>query len=110
MIVEPVIYESTEKFIESCTNLKDRINRIQLVIAALDNMMITAATTGNYDEYSLDDGQTKIRTKYRDINAIANSIDKFDLILQKLYARLNNNKNGRMIRLVDTKNFYPRCR
>jgi hypothetical protein len=117
------IYTSFEKYIEAETDLMARIQRIDNIIIALENSMInagtvqpgkdTAALNEHTEEYSLDDGQTKIRTKYRNANefieATAAAINKFDFIKQKLIARLNNNRTGRVIRLVDSKNLNTGC-
>lgn len=111
------IYESVEKYVDQSADLIERIDRLGRIITALENLMLAAAETSNggtssvlIDEYSLDTGQTKIRTKYRDVAAIAGSIDKYDFIRQKLIVRLNKNANGRIIRLVDGKSFLPPCR
>jgi predicted nucleotidyltransferase len=100
-----MIFESAHDYILNVDDQLTRIARIGQIIAGLENMMIIAASTGNFDEYSLDDGQTKIRTKYRDAAAIAKSLADFDALQQRLLARLNNNKNGRVTRFMDSKNF-----
>lgn len=108
-----VIYESIQKFIECGIDTLDRINRLSVIIRLLEDSMINATINGDIatgtgvghvEEYSLDDGQTKIREKYRDVSAIAATIDKFDFLRQKLIARLNNQGN-RVFRLVDSKSF-----
>lgn len=116
-----VVYESIKQYIECSTNLVDRINRIDQIIEAIENSMLSRAETGggannstiNVEEYSLDDGQTKIRTKYRsseDFAAMGGMLAQLDFLKQRLIARLNNNITGRVIRLVDGKNFIGRCR
>ena len=94
-------FSSAQIYIECGRDLRDKINRLNAVITALETTALKAAETGNLDEYSLDDGQTKIRTKYRDANAVANSITAFETIRQ----RYINQLNGRHVRLVDSKNF-----
>lgn len=78
------------------------------MIAAIDNIIVTlmaaiakSATTGNMDEYRLDDGQTKVSVKYKDVAALSASFNS--LIQMKQY--YINALNGRMFRLADSKNF-----
>ena len=97
----PAIYDSAAIYIGSAADAAERIQRIQSVIYALEDVALKAAETGNFDEYSLDDGQTKIRTKYRDVSQIAAAISAFEKQKQKYINRLN----GRITRLVDGKNF-----
>jgi hypothetical protein len=99
-----VYFDSAEIYIRSARNLEERINKIGQIIDALENTMLSAAGKGDIEEYSLDDGQTTIRTKYRDMNAIRLSIAGFDALQDRLIAKLNN-RNGRVIRFVDSKNF-----
>lgn len=116
-----VVYESIKQYLECSTSLIDRIARIDQIIEAIELSMLTRAETAggtnnatiNVEEYSLDDGQTKIRTKYRsseDFSAMAGMLSQLDFLKQRLIARLNNNITGRVIRLVDGKNFIGRCR
>ena len=94
-------FSSAQIYIECGRDLRDKINRLNAVITALETTALKAAETGNLDEYSLDDGQTKIRTKYRDAVAVANSITAFETIRQ----RYINQLNGRHVRLADSKNY-----
>lgn len=103
--MDAVIYDSATIYIESVTELDARIAKIKQVIAGLETMAISAATTGNFSEYSLDDGQTKIRTVYRNMTEVLGAIQAFDNLLQMLLQRQNNNVHGRVHRFVDGKNF-----
>lgn len=99
-----IIYDSAAIYIEIATTLKDKIAKIDAVITALETSALTAAGKGAIQEYSLDDGQTKIRTVYRNAKEVADSISAFETIRQ----RYINQLNGRMTRLVDSKNFTNR--
>jgi hypothetical protein len=101
-----VIFDSASIYLECATTLQDKITRLDAVIDALITMSVKAAETGNFDEYQLNDGQTIIRTKYRDVVAVANSIAAFRRIRQDFI----NELNGRSFRLVDGKNFTGQCR
>lgn len=97
-----VYYDSADIYISSATTLREKITRIDAIITALEDTALVAAGKGDVTEYSLDDGQTKIRTVYRDAASIAVAIANFEQIKQRYVNRLN----GRHIRLVDSKNFY----
>lgn len=96
-----VYYDSADIYINGAINLCDKIARIDAIITALEAAALKGAATGNFSEYSLDDGQTKIRTAYRSVEDIARSITAFETIRQ----RYINQLNGRHVRLVDSKNF-----
>jgi hypothetical protein len=96
-----IIYDSAAIYIEKASDLKDKIARYDAIINALELATIKAAETGNITEYSLDDGQTKIKTTYRDATQIAQSIMAFIRLKQMAV----NDLNGRKMRLVDAKNF-----
>ncbi len=96
-----VTYDSSDIFIQSATTLKAKIVRIDAIIVALEDTMLKAAGTGNLEEYSLDDGQVRIKMTYRNTEEVIKSISDLEKIRQMYVNRLN----GRHIRLVDGKNF-----
>lgn len=96
-----VYYDSADIYIESATTIRAKITRINTVITALESSALKAAAQGNISEYSLDDGQTKIRTVYRNPEEVAASINAFEVIKQRYINKLT----PRMVRLVDSKNF-----
>ena len=90
---------------ETATTRDARIAALDLIIDTLIAAMAKAATTANMEEYRLDDGQTKISVRYKDVQAISASITALERAKQ-MYL---NRQNGRMSRLMDSKNF-PRWR
>ena len=94
-------YDSADIYIDSATSLTDKITRIDTVISALLTTATKAAANDNISEYWLDDGQTKIKTVYKGADAVFKSIEAFERL--KTYYR--NKLNGRVVRLVDRKNF-----
>lgn len=90
-------YASPRLYIQSGTDLADKICKIEAIIAALIDAQIAAVDGQTTEEYALDDGQTKIRSVYRSPEEIAQAINRYEQILQR-YA---NRYNGRTIRLVD---------
>lgn len=96
-----VVYDSAVNYLGTCTGLKAKIVAIDAIISALELMALSAAEKGDLSEYSLDDGQTKIKTVYRNVTDITASINGFETIKQ----RYINQLTGRRTRLVDSKNF-----
>lgn len=97
-----VTYDSAGVYITAVSDLQQRVARIDAVIAALEDAALKAAGAGHIGDYFLDDGQTKIKTAYRSPSELAASITAFEKIRQ----RYINQLNGRVMRLVDGKNFY----
>jgi hypothetical protein len=100
-----VIFDSAAIYIESATSLQDKITRIDAIIDGLLTSALKAASTGNVGEYSLNDGQTQIKTVYRSVTEVKNAIADFEA-LKQIYI---NRANGRRMRLVDSKNFRRGC-
>lgn len=100
-----VYFDSADLYIEGATSLRDKITRIDAVIDALLTTATKAAANDNISEYSLNDGQTQIRTAYKGADQVFQSIAAFERLKQIYVNRLN----GRSFRLIDGKNF-PGCR
>lgn len=96
-----IYFESAEQYVSCGTSIRDKIRRINEIQEALETSALKAAAQGNITEYSLDDGQTKIRTVYRNASEIAASINAFETIKQRYINKLI----GRGVRLMDGKNF-----
>lgn len=99
-----VIYTSAAIYIESCSTIRDKIAAINRVISALQTVALTAAETGQFSEYDLDDGQSKIKTVYRSVEDIGRSIIAFERIKQGYI----NDLQGSHMRLTDQGNFINR--
>ncbi len=83
-------------YIESATSLKDKIDRYNRIIEALETQMeLVAAGNSDITSYSMDDGQVKISTQYRDPLSISKAILKFEQLKQKAL----NTLNGRNVAL-----------
>ena len=68
----------------------ERVNRIDQIITALELRVLDAgAGNSDIDEYSLDDGQIKIKTKYRSVDSMYTAIQGFEALKQKLLNKLN---------------------
>lgn len=96
-----VTYDSAAVYIDTATSLKEKIIKIDAVISALTDAALKAASNEDISEYSLDNGQTKIKTIYKSSASAFKAIEAFERIKQMYVNRLN----GRIVRLVDGKNF-----
>ena len=92
-------FDSEQLFIDSRTDMAAKIDAIDLIIAALLTLASGAAGKDDVAEYSLDDGQTKIRTSFRGMSSILKAIKDYEQLRQQYLNRLNS----RVVRLVDSK-------
>jgi uncharacterized membrane protein len=77
-------------YIDSATTLEERINRIDSIIDALLLRQVEAGVSNSATEsYSIDDGQVKISTQYRNPAQIAAAIHGYEKIKQKYLNQLN---------------------
>jgi len=96
-----VVYDSAAIYIDSQTTIQGRITAIDSIITALLTTAAKAAANDNISEYWLNDGQTQIKTMYKGADAVMKSIKSFETLKQHYVNQLN----GRVMRLVDSKNF-----
>ena len=77
-------------YIESATTLEEKVVRYDAIILALENQMLNVGA-GNSDvqNYSIDDGQVKISTQYRDVVQIAKAITSFTALRNAAVNKLN---------------------
>jgi hypothetical protein len=77
-------------YVESATSQLERLNRIDAIILALENRILTnAAGTSDKSGYSLNDGQVTISTQYRSVDEMANAIRAFDKMRERILNKLN---------------------
>lgn len=94
------VYTTCIDYIRCAQNTKDKIDRINSIIEALEDAELAQATlSGDKDEYSLDDGQTRIKTVFRSPKAIEDAITA----LEKRKQRLINSCVGYRYGLQDGK-------
>lgn len=99
-----VEYTSAGVYVQNCTTLRAKITAIENIIDALTTQALIAAADGTVNQYSLDDGQTKINCTYRSPEEVSKSITAFEAIRQ----RYINQLHGRGTRLVPASNFFRR--
>ena len=90
-------YENPRQYIQSGSTIADRICRIDAIILQLLDAAAAAADGEDTEEYSLDDGQTKIRASSRSVFDIEKSIRAMEA-LKQIYV---NRYNGFVHKLVD---------
>jgi len=99
-----ITYHTITEYVASTTDVQTRLSRVRATIAALDLQLLTMAGNSNkttIDEYSLDDGQTKIRTIYRNPTDILQAIKA----LEQMESRLERRLRGGTFILRDADNF-----
>lgn len=100
-----VYFDRERMYIDSQDSLLAKIQAIEAIIDALLVQMATIVTTAGTDEYMLNDGQTIIKTKYRDPNQVEAAINGMRR-LKNIYLK-EYNQTG-VVRAMDNKNFFPR--
>lgn len=96
-----ITYNSSSHYLQSCTSIQAKITAIDAIVEALLLTAAKAAANDDIDEYWLNDGQTVIKTRYKGTASVMRSIEAFE----RLRVYYTNRLTGRMVRLVDTKNF-----
>lgn len=94
-----VEYNSALIYVQSVTELCDKVTRIKAIITALEDTALKSAMNDDIKSYILDDGQTKINAEYRGTAEVIKSINKMEQLLNMYLNRLN----GRHVKLVDYK-------
>ena len=62
------------QYIESKCSLAAKIAAIDALIEAMELKMLDTTAGAIYDEYQMDDGQMKVRTKFRSVQDVADGI------------------------------------
>ena len=91
-------------YIESKSSLLAKIQAVDNLITALSNTQLDSMGNADKAEYFLDDGQSKIIVKYRDIMSIEKTVTLLENRKQKYITQLN----GRVYSSIDTKNLHGR--
>lgn len=91
------IYTYITDYISCDTDTKAKIARIDAIITALEDQELIAASNSDIEEYRLDDGQTIIKTIFRDPVIIEKTIHA----LTRRKKRLQNECVGYRYGLID---------
>lgn len=85
-------FTTISQYIECKSTLLEKIKAINLLIDAMELNMLDITDSVAYDEYQMDDGQMKVRTKYRSVKDVMEGING----LEQLKQRYVNRYNGRV--------------
>lgn len=86
------------EYIIDSPGLKERYDRIQQIITALELQQLAAVGNSDVDSYSLNDGQIQISTRYRSPEQIQKAIDGYEKISNRILFQLTGT---RVVRLAD---------
>jgi len=91
------------QYIESKTTLLARIIAID---ALIDTMILRLADVAgglnvSVEEYQMDDGQMKIKTRYRDVKDVEAGVKS----LEKMKQMYENRHNGRVFHMRDSRSY-----
>ncbi len=93
-------------YLDSATDAMDKIARYDAIINGLITAAQRATANEDVEEYFMDDGQQKIRYRYRTASDAFKAIINFKRLRYEEHARLF----GRTRRLVPQRNFIGRNR
>lgn len=93
-------YDHEALYIFSKTKAAERVAAIDNIIDTLLITVMSSVQKGNIQEYMLNDGQTIIKTVYRNPDEVTRVVER----LYKLRNLIAQDINSRSVRLVDAKN------
>lgn len=93
-------YPAPYDYIKTAKTLKEKIKKIDDIIEALEDVLLKGALTADLEELQLNDGQTIIKTIYRNLDQINTAIDGLEARRNKLQYKLT----GRIKRLRNNDN------
>lgn len=96
-----VYFDSSRLYLESCQGNAAKIAGIEMMIDALMLKAAESIDQADLKEYSINNGQTILRTTYNSMEDIIKAIQRFE-VLKQLYV---NRVNSRMTRFMDASNF-----
>lgn len=99
-----ITFDNEGLYIQSAKSIKEKITKIDEVIAALWTSVLEAAKNDHVQSYSLNDGQVQIRSDYRSTEAVMKSIKGLEKMKHYYIAQIN----GRVFGAKDASNFRRR--
>lgn len=80
---------SIPQYIECQVSLADKIRAYDLLIEGMETAYLEAITSGHLEEYQMDDGQMKVRAKYRNPQELNSALKGLEQLRQRYVNRLN---------------------
>lgn len=102
-----IVYDNFDKFLISCASTKARIVAIDAIIDQLLASAAKGALKSHITEYSLNSGQTQIKTSLRSMKEVQGAVIYFEQLRNIYKSRLPG--HGRVSRNVDGRNFRGPC-
>lgn len=87
-----MFYEDPNVYIEDASELKLKIERIDIILNGLYDALQNSLTKTHLLEYQIDDGQSRIRTAYRSVADMEKGILGFEKLKVVFISRLNKNR------------------
>ena len=82
------IYEIST-YLECHKTLVDKIKAIEALISAFELKLLDVGDSIVYDDYEMNDGQMKVRTKYRNSKDVLAGINGLEQLKQRYLNRVN---------------------
>lgn len=77
------------QYIESKASICDRILAYDALIEAMELKLLDSVGNADLEEYQMDDGQMKVRTRYRTVQNVQDGIKALEQAKQRLVNRYN---------------------
>lgn len=82
-------YYTISQYVESGCDLRAKIANIDALIDAMELKLLDVVGTSDLEEYQMDDGQMRVRTRYRNTADVMNGIKSLEQLKQRYVNRLN---------------------
>lgn len=82
-------YCTIVQYMESKTTLIAKIQAYDSLITAMEATILAATTSGHLAEYEMDDGQMKVRARYRSLSEMNRALVGLEQIRQRYINRFN---------------------
>lgn len=89
-------YMTITQYIECKSALIGKIATYDLLIISMEKAVLEATISGQYAEYEMDDGQMKVRARFRSVDQMISGLQG----IRKIRQDYINQYNGRGTRLV----------
>lgn len=95
-----VEYRTLDANLESCSTIRERIAKIDAIIAELETTALKSVATGNIASYRIDTGQSVQQVEYASTKSVTDTI----MAYEKIRTRLVNKLIGHKFKQVDGRN------
>lgn len=100
-----IVYTKLSTYLESVDSITARIAVMEAIASKMLDAMDAAASTGQFESYKLDTGQTRTEITYRSLAELANAYNILIMRIDRERVKADAKCHGRVFRLVDGRNF-----